>query len=511
MTDKSKLKKLLDEGMDILDALKKEGLDGHIDDVQADIADIEDFINSSDAIVSIEMSFDHMVAYLTIEPHKKKGKPANEDQVMELLKDQGITYGVDTKKIAESIERAVKGNKVSNVIVAQGKNYKAKIPDKYIYLFEQKMKHGEIKEDGRIDYKEMNQIPSVEKGEDIISFKEGVPGENGIDITGKVIEPPEIKSINIKPGTNVILDEERKVFVAQKPGKVKIDSNNVVSVVMELIVDGNYDMRYGNLDYDGILIVNGNIEEGYDIKVKGDILVKGSVYASNVFSESDIIVEKGIITKKTHTVSCEGDLMCRFIENSDVLAKGDIRVNGVILQSRVVSLGSVKVEGEKGQILNSEVFAWDTLECEKAGSDMGLKTILGSGINMPVQTEIYDINDKINRLRKAYSMTTDYMKKVIETIEDKKNIPDEVKKILNILSTKSKTILSDVEKLKEDILEREGKVYNISGFPSVKVNKEVYEGVSIQLGKAFIVNNSRVYGQKYIWDKASNRVILAAQ
>ena len=96
----------------------------------------------------------------------------------------------------------------------------------------------------RVDYKNVNEIPSVKKGDLLVVKTPPLYGKNGTNIYGKTIKPPNPKNPRFLPGNNVRVDEEGLKAYSLVDGKPVVRGKvlHVFSVHEEMCIRD----RYGN-------------------------------------------------------------------------------------------------------------------------------------------------------------------------------------------------------------------------------------------------------------------------
>ncbi|MFA7577996.1 MAG: FapA family protein [Candidatus Muiribacteriota bacterium] len=509
--DGKNLKSILNEGIDIITELEKK-YNIKVENINEndEIKDIESFINSEDGAFEITVTQDKMKAFIDISPAKGKGKHVTVEEIKSVLTKREIKYGVDYEKIIDLVKKASQEEKIEKEIIASGKPVIEPIPIKYNMLYQQKDDKSYVDEKGRIDYREMNKILSVKNEEKIIELIPGKSGQKGININGTDVFPAEVSEQILTPGINVVFKEEDNSFYSESVGQVKITPSGEVSVIPELTIDRDFDLNTGNIDYEGTLIIKGNVHDGFEIKVSGDIFVEGNIYGSNINCGGSIFVEKGIVSKSKYMISAGKNIDCKFIENSTIFAEGNVNVTKAVIRSEIGALGKVIVKGERGQIVGSTVYGFEGVECEEAGSSMGTRTVLGAGVNYYLLKEMEEKQKYSEELRAFSLKIRNYMHKIIEKFPDKRDMTQEVIKMTSILNAKNKVVLKEIEDVKTKIIEMESRIYNITGFPYIWVHKEMNSGVSVLIGRAITLNEKREYNVKFVWDKALNTIIRAA-
>ena len=63
----------------------------------------------------------------------------------------------------------------------------------------------------------------------------------------------------------------------------------------------------GDIDYDGSVVVKGNVLTGYTIKATGDIIVNGVVEGAKLVTAGKIVLKRGIQGKGQASLEAGGD------------------------------------------------------------------------------------------------------------------------------------------------------------------------------------------------------------
>ena len=145
-------------------------------------------------------------------------------------------------------------------------------------------------------------------------------------------------------------------------------------VMRQMAKDYNVDPSTGNIEYDGNVLVNGNVCTNFSVKAKGDVEVKGVVEGATVEAGGNITIARGMNGMGKGVLKCDGNVIAKFIENSDIEAGGYVET-GSIMHSNVVAGSEIHVQGKKGFISGGKVTATTLIETRILGSDMGTSTI----------------------------------------------------------------------------------------------------------------------------------------
>ncbi len=202
------------------------------------------------------------------------------------------------------------------------------------------------------------------------------PGEDGIDIYGKVIvahrEP--IKDLMLGD-VGVLLPDGR--VVAKKSGLAKVSRS---SVVVENLLEfkGDINAATGQVFFKGSIVIEGSVEAGALVKASGNVEIKGSVAGGIVISGGDIKVAGGIIAAKGALIKAKGDLSAEFIENSKVIVKKNVYVNKAIMNCELYVGESIELSDANACLAGGKAVFRQHLKVANLGRP-GASTVLRPG------------------------------------------------------------------------------------------------------------------------------------
>ena len=333
---------------------------------------------SEDAAIKFRLSEDEIRAWIFVFPPEKGKKDISADEINKLLDEKGITYGVDKFMI----QKIVKEKLYFKIIqIATGVD-PIRGKDGSVTELISREKKIQLKEDeyGKVNYRELNTIASVAKGDTICDIIPPTKGTDGHTVTNRIAKGKDGKYPDVPQGMNTELTEDRTKLISKIDGEVTFE-NGKFRVQKLLTIEGDVDSSVGNIDFQGDLIVNGDIREGFTLKVGGDLLVKGTVEPCTIIVGGKISIEHSVIGCKKTTIRCGGTFRAKHVENCSVYAKGNINV-GSILWSDVSTDESVTVYSDKGNITGGRITAGKTVKAmtigSKNNSSIDTKIILGS-------------------------------------------------------------------------------------------------------------------------------------
>jgi len=224
----------------------------------------------------VAVDADNMTAFIDIYLKSTVGTPVTADMIRESLQAAGICYGFDAEGITAVVESvAESASPAMHLPIARGTPGK-KGEDAYVEnLVETDTLHGEMREDGSVDFHERQTIRNVAADAIICRRVPPAAGESRIDVYG-LSDPPEVgDDIVVQAGENV--EKRDDEFYATIDGVLKI-KNNVISVLNQFTVAGDIDLESGNLHLDkGAVDIRGTVRSGFIVSAANNIKISGSV------------------------------------------------------------------------------------------------------------------------------------------------------------------------------------------------------------------------------------------
>lgn len=431
----------------------------------------------NDAVFVIDISKDELKATCTINPPSLGGADVSFEQIVTALKGQGVVAGISEEKITSLVDRPVYN---IPAVVAE-----AVLPvdgrDAYIaYNFVTDRSQLKAKEaaNGQVNFKELNLIQNVVEGQLLAQKMLAERGKSGKTLFGKYLEAKNGKDINLPLGKNVTVDTDGRSILAACNGQVLLVNDKItVEPIME--VDG-VNIKTGNITFLGTVIVNGNVEDGYDIKASGNVEVNGAVGASHIESDGDIIVSQGIVGRDECKIECGGSLWAKFIQNSQVKVQQNVIVNDSIMNSDVAAQKRIILQGKRAQITGGHLFATEMVLAKNIGSaGGGTETVIEVGIDPEAKARLMDLLEmQSTNLRELEELdlniaTLENLKKV------RRRIPQEKEDSLKRFLIRKNEIVKENDEFNDEIEKIQNHLKQIRNIGKVYAQGTVYSGVKI--------------------------------
>ncbi|OVE68572.1 polymerase [Clostridium diolis] len=283
--------------------------------------------------VNITISEDKMKAYMTVEyTPKTEYKIKDREFYMNLavstevlskeepeyftvqelykkLKEKGIVFGIKE----ESLELILKGCS-NEVLVAEGLEPVKDTPSEVkLFFTPTQMVFPEPDSNEKVDFKNLFRISNVNAGDKIAEIIPEIPGKNGMNIFGKVIEREYIRSLPIDASKGCKIENNHIISLID--GKAHI-ANRSVSVNPIYTVE-SVNMETCNIKFYGDVEVYDSVQDNMFVSAGGSLDVSQNVNMANVVTGGEITILGNTINSKI----LSGQVDIRKKEYSDVLTE----------------------------------------------------------------------------------------------------------------------------------------------------------------------------------------------
>lgn len=403
------------------------------------------------------------------------------DEIVKDLANMGVKYGIKESVIDEYL---AKRNYFEPIVVAEG-TAPIEGKDAYItYNFDlEKTAKPKINDDGTVDYHNLDTLNHVTKDSIVAVLTPEVLGTDGKDVLGRTIAPKRVRRMVFKHGRNLKVSDDGCYLISEVSGHVMLEGDKVfVSNVLELV---NVDASTGDINYDGNVVVTGNVVSGYAVKASGDVEVRGIVEGARIEAGGDLTLVHGVQGMGKASLICNGNMVTKFLESAVNVQVGGNLDTDTILHSNVMVRGNISALGKNGLIIGGDVRATQSINAKFVGNTMETATTIGVGVDPSdkkkleaIKKEIIALNDSKMKINQIIAVLR--KKQEVEgTLE-----PDKV----DLLQKSTRNlILTDSEmsnKRKE--MEALNQLISEDTNAKIKIQRTIYPGVKIMFGDSYI-------------------------
>ena len=322
----------------------------------------------------VEITFDSsgMLANMVMHPPQNGGRPVTMELVAGELKSKGIVAGIDEFDIRDMVDHQ---QYESYLCVARAIPAKNGINGTVEFRYEKKrIIQPKTDEFGVANYRELDTIVPIRRGDIIADITPPTEGEPGTNIFGEPIPPEPGRPAKPTLGKNSVISADGKHIIAACDGHIRygVGCFNVEDTVT---IFSDLDISVGNIDFFGDVHIKGNVMEGFSIKAGKNIRIDGTVFSSELVAGGNIAVVGGIISSN---VKCEGHISAGFCQSSEISAKGNVEAKEFTFCD-VFCYGELKAKGANGTIVGGKITAMRDIKAGVIGSDKYTQTIISIG------------------------------------------------------------------------------------------------------------------------------------
>lgn len=341
--------------------------------------------------VRVRIVADAQEAHLIVSPSPSGEHRVTLPQALTALKQAGVCCGIDTAAVEELLNTACASpsGESRTAVVARGVPATRGEDSVVTYhdLLQTPSDLPQLKGDGSVDYFDRCMVRNTSPGT-VLAIKRkatrGTPGTNVLGVRTPCVDGTEVP---LKVGRGCAVSPDGLSIVAEVAGHslVTVDGRVAVSPIFE--VHGDVDTGTGDIDFDGTVVVQGSVNQGFTVRAGHHVEIHGGIDGGSVEAGGDLTVRYGIAGGSRGRVTVGGRIQCRFVENADVRCGRDLVVSDGILHSRVRSGGRVVVIGRRGSIIGGHVKAKEEVSSRVLGSGLLALTEIEVGVAPGVREE----------------------------------------------------------------------------------------------------------------------------
>lgn len=359
-------------------------------------------ITDENSGLQLRISDDCMNAFIFL-PEDVKGR-FSVPRVSKILRQNEITYGI----LQSELERFCKDTpRDMEIKIAHGKKPKRGTDGFYESMASDPSSTAPmIREDGTVDYSRVKVTEAVKAGQTVIIYHPATVGDPGSTVTGIALSEGGGHDLPPLTGQGFRYNDKEHVYTAEYAGNVTFDQDNhTLNIWKSFTIDGDCTRYTGSTEYDGTVLVKGDVRNMAHIKATGDIIIEGMVGSANLYSGGNIVIRGGVNADGKGLIEARGNITGSFFESANLKAGGNIS-GSYFLGCNVQTDNKLIAGGGKALIQGGTVSAVLGIEAFNIRTYSGSKTsiILGNTTDLlfrrqNVTKQITKVTDEIRKLR----------------------------------------------------------------------------------------------------------------
>lgn len=432
---------------------------------------------AAQASVTVELADQEMKAYIIASPPGRGGADLGWEEIKGLLRANRVVHGIKEEVLQRFADSPRYGERL---LVAEGDRPENGRDAQIVYAFRVNRDVQLKEKNGRVDFKELDLVQNVEAGQVVARKEPRGEGRDGRTVTGRTLPAKSGRDEKIEVGKNVKLAEDGLSATATINGQVLLVAGRV-SVEPIYTVDGDVNLKTGNILFLGTVFVKGNVEDGFTVKAAGNIEIMGSVGKCELDAEGDIIVHQGILGRGEGRVRAGLNLVSKFIENARVQAEENVLVSDGIIHSFVDANKRIICQGRRAQIVGGRLRATEEIHAKSLGSVAGTETILEVGLDPKRKEKLSAALGRKEQLEKSL----EEMERNLRTLENLRkavrNLPEDKAKSLAEVSEARSKALGELEAVNAEIGELNAHLARLKVTGKVSASDRVFPGTKISI------------------------------
>ena len=356
---------------------QKEKVDSEAGDEKKESGHPSASIKELESHCDITVAEDRMSAFFL--PNKTFPEASAED-IRKLLAAHNISFGILEDSAIEAYLSA-DPRPAEPLEIAKGVPPEPGTDGSLAYYFSTNQKIGSIGAQGKIDFKDKGETPFVKQGDILIEKTPPKDGTPGTDVHGEPVPGNKPADVKIRTGSGTELSEDGLKAYAKVDGQPKLSFGGRLSVISDLDIHGDVDLKTGHVDFEGNVKVTGTVQSGFQVKSAN--LSAKEIMGADIVASGNITTTGGIIGA---TIHAQGDIRAKYIKNATITTYGDVIVEKEITDAVIKASGTCIVK--RGKILSAEISAKSGIEAVDIGTDVSTPCRLTMGVDEHVENEI---------------------------------------------------------------------------------------------------------------------------
>ena len=352
----------------------------------------------------------------------------------------------------------------------------------------------------RVDKRNLGEIICVKVNTPVLRRTAPTQGRSGFDVKGNQLPAVAGEWVDFKMGSGtVVSDGDANLLMSAISGMPKY-RDQIMNIDDTFICNG-VNVGTGHVNYEGAVLVNGDVTEKMQIKAAGDVTINGFVESAHIEAGGDIIITEGAMVKVNDS---QGEFQCKLVASGsihvqhgqgiDIQCGGNITVGRQLAYSRLRCGGAVivgQIDKPMGNLFACDIISQDRVEAGTLGAVSGstLKVDFSPGFN-----QLLERKDSLDELLRQIRENNLKHKEKIALIQGKK-IPKELQhkaaEALELFNNES-ALLEWLENKANDVKSAKE---NYQSDIKLIANKRLYPGVSAKL-------NNRNWRSEREYDRA---------
>lgn len=347
----------------------------------------------------------------------------------------------------------------------------------------------------------------VSKGDVIVEKKPAKTGKAGRNVLGVEFfaEPPQ--DVTLQGGVNTRLSECGCMLYAETDGYVSLVKDKYcVAVVKEIKTkEESFSSR---LDFDGVLEISGDVENGHVLIASHHIIVHGDVTGSEIVAGGALVVEGNVSGRGQNRIQSTGSMYLESASGVNIRAGGDVFIKGKAEQCNIVTNGGVyNTGGQTHSISGGKIISVKGIETDEAGNASGESTSFETGIPLPVRARYETAVKELREVNTKSAIVSGELKKMLVAAKANKPTQEQYKK-LKSLSLLNQVAIEKIRQQKGQMAKLLPDIMKMASQSRVLISATAHPGTMIKMGVHSMLLDKPQTGASYSMSIKDKSIIM---
>jgi len=346
--------------------------------------------NRVDAILHLDIDNDKMSAYAKITV-AYGGHSITLDDIKKRCEQLNIKFGLSTLYIIQLLEicRHSSPGKIYTLKIAKGLPPVDGIDAHFKQLVNtdnHRKPAPTILPNGKVDMLNLGEFITVDMGTVLMQKTPVYLGKPGKTVTSETVPQQPGMDHPFMINDNVQINPNNPLqLIATKYG-VPIDKQGFISIDDVLLLE-QVSNKTGHINYNGTVVITGDVEKGMKVNVRGDVTIMGVVDSAHITCGGDLTIQQAVIGhhKKPEDeqfsceINCQGSFTGTIAQYARLKIGKDLLLSSQLIHCDTECEGSIKVHNKsltKGSLIGGITKVKNSIITTIIGTGGGTKTII---------------------------------------------------------------------------------------------------------------------------------------
>ena len=430
------------------------------------------------SVITVTVHEDRLSASVTVSAPRRGAAAPTVQEVVNELEAAGVCYGVDHDAIGDLLRDEAWDE--LRVVAAGVPAVHARSASIRYHFNPDRGKPYMKMDHGRVNLKELNFIENRSADDLLAELTPPVKPANGHAVTGEILPAAtHVEPVELVAGENAELTDGGTAVRATADGNVRLAGDAVV--IEPMIVLENVDYQTGNISFQGSVLVEKSIADGFMVEAGGDVQVGRAVGRATIVAGGNVLLTAGINGAGEGRVECGGNLAAGYIEQASVTCRGFVFVEEAVMHSDLSVWRHLVLTGRRAEIIGGQLIAGGSVWCRKLGSVAEPATQVNLGIPPAVisaharaRHELEQCEERIEKARQELAQVD----RLMAQGRDDPRLPQARRQ----LTARIAGLTTEAEEAREAVEELRGQLQAAEDAVLV-VEDTIFKGVSVSFGK----------------------------